>query len=98
MDYFLGVSAILFSIGAFGVITQKNAIKVLMCIEIMLNTATLNLVAFSANMADISGQLIVIFAIAVGAAEIAIGLAILLLIFNKHGSIDLSEIGTLRRR
>ncbi len=69
-----------------------------MCIEIMLNTATLNLVAFSANMADISGQLIVIFAIAVGAAEIAIGLAILLLIFNKHGSIDLSEIGTLRRR
>lgn len=69
-----------------------------MCIEIMLNTATLNLVAFSANMADISGQMIVIFAIAVGAAEIATGLAILLLIFNKHESIDLSEIGTIRRR
>jgi NADH-quinone oxidoreductase subunit K len=97
IDYFLGVSAILFSIGAFGVITQKNAIKVLMCIEIMLSTAMLNLVAFSSYMADISGQIIVTFAIAVGAAEVATGLAILLLVFKNHGSIDLDEVGTIRR-
>ena len=96
-EHYLIVSATLFSIGAFGVITQKNAIKALMCIELMLNTAMLNLVVFSAAMADISGQIIVTFAIAIGAAEVATGLAILLLIFNKHGSIKLNEIGTLRR-
>lgn len=95
--YYLWISAILFTIGTFGVMTQRNGIKILMCIEIMLNSANINLVAFSSYMGDINGQMIVVFSIALAAAEIAVGLAILVLIHRTHKTIDLSRVGVIRR-
>ena len=95
---YLILSAILFSIGAFGVITQRNAIKMLMSIEIMLNAANINLVAFSSYNTpfNLAGQVFATFSIAIAAAEAAIGLAIIILVYRNYGTIDLDEIKRLR--
>ena len=78
IEFFLLLGAILFSIGAYGVVTKSNAIIVLMCIELMLNAANINFVAFGAFHPDIMGQAFVIVTITVAAAEVAVGIAILL--------------------
>jgi NADH:ubiquinone oxidoreductase subunit K len=96
IEYFLGLSAILFIIGAFGVLTRKNAIVILMSIEIMLNAANINFVAFSVYNNDVTGQVFALFSIAIAAAEVAVGLAILLNLQKQTKTIDVDEIDNLR--
>jgi NADH:ubiquinone oxidoreductase subunit K len=96
MEYFLALSAILFVIGAYGVLTKRNAIIVLMSIEIMLNAANINFVTFSSYFDDVAGQVFALFSIAVAAAEVAVGLAILLNLNRVRGTINLDEIYLLR--
>ncbi len=96
LEYFLAVSAILFAVGAYGALTRRNTIVVLMCIEIMLNAANINFVAFSSYFSDVAGQVFALFSIAVAAAEVAVGLAILLNLLKVRDTIDLEDINLLR--
>jgi NADH-quinone oxidoreductase subunit K len=96
MEYFLALSAILFLIGAFGVLTKRNAIIVLMSIEIMLNAANINFVTFASYYGDVAGQIFALFSIAIAAAEVAVGLAILLNLNRNRGTIDLDKLNLLR--
>ena len=96
--YVLTLSALLFAIGIYGALTQKNAIRVLMCIELMLNAVNLNLVGFSrlGPAASVKGQLFALFVMAVAAAEAAVGLAIVLQIARMRGSIAVDKINSMR--
>ncbi|MBC7108599.1 MAG: NADH-quinone oxidoreductase subunit NuoK [Methanomassiliicoccales archaeon] len=96
LEYFLALAAILFVIGAYGVLTKRNAIVVLMSIELMLNAANINFVAFSSFYNDVKGQIFALFSIAVAAAEVAVGLAILLALSKARDTINLDEINLLR--
>ena len=98
IEYFLVLAAILFSIGAYGVITKSNAIIVLMCIELMLNAANINFIAFGAFNGDILGEAFVVMTISVAAAEVAVGIAILLNAYKnkKTTELDDAELRTLR--
>lgn len=96
LNYYLILSAILFTIGVVGVLTQRNAIMVFMCIELMLNAANLTLVAFSAFLNDVTGQLFVFFVMAVAAAEAAVGLAIIVAIFRNKLTVNINEINILK--
>lgn len=96
LEYFLVLSAILFAVGAYGALTRRNTIVVLMCIEIMLNAANINFVAFSSYFSDVAGQVFALFSIAVAAAEVAVGLAILLNLLKVRDTIDLEDINILR--
>ncbi len=96
LNYYLVLSAMLFCIGVYGVLTKKNAIYVLMSIEIMLNSVNINFVAFSTYNGDMSGQVFALFSIALAAAEVAIGLAIFLLLYKRHGTVELNNIRILR--
>jgi NADH:ubiquinone oxidoreductase subunit K len=95
-EYFLALSAILFAIGAFGALTRKNAIVVLMCIEIMLNAANINFVTFAVFSGGAAGQVFALFSIAIAAAEVAIGLAILLNLQRLQDTIELQDLNLLR--
>ena len=96
----LAVSALLFSIGVFGVLARRNAVLLLVSVELMLNAANINLVAFDAWWADAlyGGQVLTLFVITIAAAEIGIGLAIVLLVFRARGSSDLDDLGVLDER
>lgn len=96
----LAVSALLFSIGVFGVLARRNAVLLLVSVELMLNAANINLVAFDAWWADAlhAGQVLTLFVITIAAAEIGIGLAIVLLVFRARGSSDLDDLGVLDER
>ena len=102
IQYWLIFSSLLFAIGAYGVLTRKNAIVVLMSIEVMLNAANINLVAFSSYFSvlhggtDSSGQAIAIISIAIAAAEVAVGLAIILSVYRRYQTIDVDKINILR--
>jgi NADH-quinone oxidoreductase subunit K len=102
IEYWLILSSLLLSIGAYGVLTRKNAIVVLMSIEIMLNAANINFVAFSSyhgrlhGVPDPSGQVFALFSIAIAAAEVAVGLAILLSVYRRYQTIDVDKINILR--
>ena len=98
IEFFLLLGAILFSIGAYGVVTKSNAIIVLMCIELMLNAANINFVAFGAFHPDIMGQAFVIVTITVAAAEVAVGIAILLNAYNMRKTTELDEDGLTSMR
>jgi NADH:ubiquinone oxidoreductase subunit K len=93
---YLIVSAVIFTIGSYGIITQRSGIKILMSIELMLNSANLNLVAFSSFNNDASGQVFALFSIAIAAAEAAIGFAILVALFKVKDTINLDNINILR--
>lgn len=93
---YLIISALIFTIGAYGIITQRSGIKILMCIELMLNSANLNLVAFSSFNDNASGQVFALFSIAIAAAEAAIGFAILVALFRVRNTINLDNINILR--
>ena len=86
-----GLGVIIFSIGLWGAFTRKNAIIVLMCIELILNAVNLNFVAGAAHYGDEAGWMYAAFAIAIAAAEVAIGLAIFLSLYSKHKTISLDE-------
>jgi len=96
VETYLYLSALLFSIGVFGILLRRNAIIMFMSIEIMLNAVNLMLVAFSTFHQDASGQVFVFFSMAVAAAEVAVGLAILVSIFRNHGSIDIDNLKNLK--
>jgi NADH-quinone oxidoreductase subunit K len=91
----LGLSAILFAIGAAGVVVRRNAIILFMCVELMLNAVNLAFVALSPY-AGIDGQIYVFFVIAVAAAEAAVGLALIISVFRHHESVDVKNFGLLR--
>ncbi|MBP3385381.1 MAG: NADH-quinone oxidoreductase subunit NuoK [Candidatus Methanomethylophilaceae archaeon] len=91
IEYFLVLGAILFAIGAYGALTKSNAIIVLMCIELMLNAANINFVAFGAFNADVMGQAFVVMSISVAAAEVAVGIAILLNAYKLRKTTELDD-------
>ena len=88
-------AALLFSAGVYGVLARRNAVMVLMAIELMLNAVNLNLVAFAAALQDVTGQVFALFVIAVAAAEVGIGLAIVILLFRNRASINVDEVDLL---
>ncbi|MCB0962567.1 MAG: NADH-quinone oxidoreductase subunit NuoK [Acidimicrobiales bacterium] len=92
LNQFLVLAAVLFAIGVYGVIARRNGVLVLMSIELILNAVNINLVAFSAMTGAISGQVFALFIIAVAAAEVGVGLAIVLAIFRNYRNVDLSEV------
>ena len=96
INYFLILSAFLFCTGAYGVLARRNSVLVLMSIELMLNAVNLNLVAFSANDQDVSGQVFALFVITIAAAEVGVGLAIVLLIYRNLKSPDLDRVEQLK--
>ena len=93
---FLIVSAILFTLGALGVLIRRNAIIIFMSIELMLNAVNINLVAFSAYLNDITGQIYALIVLNVAAAEAAIGLAIIVVYYRNRGSIAVDDINSMR--
>jgi NADH-quinone oxidoreductase subunit K len=96
LNYYLILSGVLFTLGVTGVLIKRNPIIIFMCIELMLNAVNLTFVAFSRYHSDISGQLIVIFVLAVAAAEVSVGLGIIVSIFRARVSINIDEMDVMR--
>jgi len=96
LNYFLILAAFLFCTGAYGVLARRNSVLVLMSVELMLNAVNLNLVAFSAQTHDVSGQVFALFVITIAAAEVGVGLAIVLLIYRNLKSPDLDRVEQLK--
>ena len=86
----------LFCIGVYGVLARRNGVMVLMAIELILNAVNINLVAFGAMNGDLGGQVFALFVIAVAAAEVGVGLAIILLIYRNRASVDLEELDVMK--
>jgi NADH:ubiquinone oxidoreductase subunit K len=89
-------SATLFATGVYGVLARRNGVLVLMSIELMLNAVNINLVAFSQALGSIAGQVFALFVIAVAAAEVGIGLAIVILIYRNRETINIDEVNLLK--
>ena len=96
VDYYIILSAILFTIGVLGVLVRRNALIIYMSIELMLNAANLAIVAFGSVFESFSGQIFVFFVIAVAAAEVAVGLALIVEIFRSKRSIDVDQVSSLK--
>ncbi|MDG2025743.1 MAG: NADH-quinone oxidoreductase subunit NuoK [Acidimicrobiales bacterium] len=96
LNQFLLLAAALFCIGVYGVLVRKNGMLVLMSVELILNAVNINLVAFGALTDDVGGEVFALFTIAVAAAEVGIGLAIVLLMYRNRRSIDLSEADLMK--
>jgi NAD(P)H-quinone oxidoreductase subunit 4L len=98
LSQYLVLSAVLFSLGLFGALSRRNSIVILMCIEIMLNAANIALVAFSrfVTPVELTGQTVAIFSIVVAAAEVAVGLAIIIALYRQRKSIDVTDINLLK--
>ena len=96
LSHYIILSTLLFCIGVLGVLFRRNAIIIFMCIELMLNAVNLLLVAFSTYFGDAAGQVFVFFIMAVAAAEVAVGLAILTMIFRNTGSVDINFLNRLK--
>jgi NADH-quinone oxidoreductase subunit K len=96
LQSYLVLSAILFIIGAAGVVARRNAIIVFMSIELMLNSVNLTLIAFSMYLGDATGQMFVFFVMTVAAAEAAVGLAIVIALFRQKKTVNLDEINILK--
>ena len=93
---FLLLSAFLFCVGIYGVLARRNAVLVLMSIELMLNAVNINLVAFSAYLGNVAGQVFALFVITIAAAEVGVGLAIVLLIYRNRVDVNLDEIDLMK--
>ncbi len=96
VDYYLYLSAVLFTIGAVGVLVRRNAIVVFMCIELMLNAVNLSLVTFARMDGNLDGQIIAFFVMVVAAAEVVIGLAIIMSIFRSRRSASVDNANLLK--
>jgi len=96
LNDYLAVSAALFAIGVIGVLTRRNAIIVFMCVELMLNSVNLSLIAFSAFLGSSRGQVLVFFVMAVAAAEAAVGLAIIIALFRNKQTLNINEINIMK--
>ncbi len=96
LSFYLILSAAFFSIGIIGVLTRRNAIIIFMCIELMLNAVNLSFIAFASFFGDSSGQIFVLFVMAVAAAEAAVGLAIVIALFRNKLTINVDEVNILK--
>jgi len=96
LNHFIYLCSILFVIGVIGVLTRRNAIIIFMSVELMLNSVNLLLVTFSAYRHDPSGQIFVFFVMAVAAAEVAVGLAIITMIYRNIHSVDINELSRMK--
>ena len=96
LNQFLLLAAVLFCTGVYGVISRRNGVLVLMSIELILNSVNINLVAFSAMTNAVSGQVFALFVIAVAAAEVGVGLAIVLAIFRNFRTVDIDEVDLMK--
>ena len=96
LNQFLLLAAALFCIGVYGVLTRRNGVMVLMSVELILNAVNINLVAFGAFQDNVQGDVFAIFVIAVAAAEVGVGLAMVLLMYRNRRSIDFTEVDLLR--
>ncbi|NIQ95806.1 MAG: NADH-quinone oxidoreductase subunit NuoK [Desulfuromonadales bacterium] len=96
VHHYLTLSAILFSIGTFGVLTRRNAIVIFMCIELMLNAVNLSFISLSHHLGNIDGQVFVFFVMTVAAAEAAVGLALMIAFFRNRESIDVDELNLFK--
>jgi NADH-quinone oxidoreductase subunit K len=96
ISWYLILSAVLFALGVAGFLFRRNIITVFMSIELMLNAVNLNLVAFSGFLNDVSGQIFALFVIAVAAAEVGIGLALVILLFRNRAYINVDEVDLLK--
>jgi NADH-quinone oxidoreductase subunit K len=94
-EYLIGLTTLLFSLGVVGVLVRRNAIVVFMAIELMLNSANLAFITFARAQQNLSGQVFVFFVIAVAAAEVAVGLALIVAIFRARQSIDVDEVSSM---
>jgi NAD(P)H-quinone oxidoreductase subunit 4L len=96
LNQFLLLGAVLFAIGVYGVIARRNGVLVLMSIELILNAVNINLIAFGAFRGTVAGQVFALFVIAIAAAEVGVGLAIVLLLYRNRQSIDLDELSAMK--
>lgn len=96
LEYFIILSSILFCLGILGVLLRRNAIIILGCVELMLNAVNLLLTAFSAYRGDADGQIFVFFIMVVAAAEVAVGLAIIMMMYRKKHSVDVEIFNKLK--
>ncbi|OGO60647.1 MAG: NADH-quinone oxidoreductase subunit K [Chloroflexi bacterium RBG_19FT_COMBO_48_23] len=98
LEHYLVLSAVLFSIGLYGVLAKRNAVVILMCIEIMLNAVNISLVAFSRYVVPmlLTGQIFAIFVIVVAAAEAAVGIAIIIAIYRSRQSVDVDKFDLMK--
>jgi NAD(P)H-quinone oxidoreductase subunit 4L len=96
LNQFLLLAAVLFCIGVYGVIARRNAVLVLMSIELILNAVNINLVAFGAIHGSVAGAVFALFVIAIAAAEVGVGLAIVLLIYRNRKSVDLDDVAQMK--
>ncbi|NEU56679.1 NADH-quinone oxidoreductase subunit NuoK [Halorussus sp. MSC15.2] len=96
IQYYLLLSAAIFAIGIFGILTRRNALLFLMSVELMLNAANINLVAFSRFHGNLTGQTFSLFTLALAAAEVAVGLGIILVLYRNFADVDVTEAATMR--
>lgn len=96
VQYYTGLAIILFTLGAMGVLIRRNAIIIFMSIELMLNSANLAFVAFARSYGSMSGQVFVFFVMAVAAAEVAVGLALIVAIFHTKRNIDVDQLNKMK--
>ena len=94
--HYLVLSAILFALGTFGVLTRRNAIVIFMCIELMLNAVNLSFIALSRHLGNMDGQVFVFFVMTVAAAEAAVGLALMITFFRNKETIEVDDINLLK--
>lgn len=93
---YLGLGAVLFSIGIYGVLTRTNGVMILLSIELILNAVNLNIIAFGAHHGIVDGQVFALFVIAIAAAEVGVGLAILLMLYRGRQSVELDQVDEMR--
>lgn len=96
VSFYVALSAVLFTIGALGVLIRRNAIIIFMSVELMLNAGNLLFVAFARTFGELGGQIFVFFVIAVAAAEVAVGLALIVAVFRSKHSVDIDELSNLK--
>jgi NADH-quinone oxidoreductase subunit K len=93
---YITVSLILVAIGVYGIVVKRNAIRMIFSIEIIANAANLNLIAFSRNLGNVQGQVFALFSIAIAAAEVAVGLGIIIIAYRLYKEIDVEEFKSMR--
>ena len=96
LNWYLALSAILFAIGVAGVLTRRNALIIFMSIELMLNAVNLTFIAFGRFIPNVTGQVFVFLVMAVAAAEVAVGLAIIVTIFKHKGTVDIDQVNLMK--
>ena len=96
VQYYMVLSAAVFCIGVFGILTRRNALMFLMSVELMLNAANINLVAFSYQTGNLTGQVFSLFTMALAAAEVAVGIGIILVLYRNFDDIDVTKATTMR--